>query len=99
MVDMLQRDAGHVRVFGGGGGVIIPEIDAARLRSCAHLFAGRRSEDGFARMIEDMINRCDISGRAEATVDAGALVAGDHVALARAITALEMGERLDEGTS
>ena len=30
MVDMLrERDAGHVRVFGGGGGVIIPEeIDA-----------------------------------------------------------------------
>lgn len=100
MVDMLrERDAGHVRVFGGGGGVIIPEeIDALHDYGVARIYSPEDGQKmGLRGMIEDMINRCDISRRAEATVDAGALVAGDHVALARAITALEMGERLDEG--
>ncbi len=47
MIDLLrERGAGHVKVFGGGGGVIVPRRDrgAARLRRRAHLLARGRPE-------------------------------------------------------
>ena len=44
MIDMLKRSgASHIKVFGGGGGVIVPaEIRSCMLRRGAHLLA----EDG-----------------------------------------------------
>ena len=52
MVDMLkERGAGHIRVFGGGGGTITPEEikRAAGLRRRAHLPPQRRHEAGPGR--------------------------------------------------
>ena len=49
MIDLLrERGAGHIKVFGGGGGVIVPaEIArAARLRRGAHLLARGRPAAG-----------------------------------------------------
>ena len=49
MLDLLRERGGpDIRVYGGGGGVIVPSRDqgTARLRRRAHLLAGGRSEDG-----------------------------------------------------
>jgi methylmalonyl-CoA mutase cobalamin-binding domain/chain len=52
MIDLLrQRGGAHIKVFGGGGGVIVPERDrrAACLRRDAHLQPGRRPAHGPGR--------------------------------------------------
>ena len=53
MIDLLRERGGeNIRVYGGGGGVIVARNQgAARLRSRPHLLAGRRSEMGLAGMI------------------------------------------------
>ena len=46
MVDLLrERGGGHIKVFGGGGGVIVPERDRASCRPTASS-ASTRPEDG-----------------------------------------------------
>ncbi|MEM7406668.1 MAG: fused isobutyryl-CoA mutase/GTPase IcmF [Pseudomonadota bacterium] len=100
MVDMLrERDAGHVRVFGGGGGVIIPEeINALHDYGVERIYSPADGQQmGLRGMIQDMVNRCDLSWRDELSVDAAALVSGDRIALARAITALELGRGIVAG--
>ena len=89
--DMLNaRGAGHVRIFGGGGGVILPDETAAlHAYGIACIYSpddGRRL--GLQGMIDDMLQRCDF-----ATVQSGAtlptLAASDPFAVARAITQIE----------
>ena len=76
MVDMLhERGGSGVRVFGGGGGVIIPE-EARELH--AHGVARIYSpEDGRALglrgMIDDMIARCDALAHRMAPIGADAI--------------------------
>ena len=94
MVDMLrERGAGAIRVFGGGGGVIIPEeVHTLHARGVARIYS---PEDGRAMglrgMIDDMIARCGPDTRRPAPRDLDALAAGDRGALARTITAIEDG--------
>ena len=94
MVDMLRERGGSaVRVFGGGGGVIVPE-EARALH--AHGVARIYSPDdgramGLRGMIDDMIARCDARVRRVGPADLEALEAGDRRALARCITAIEDG--------
>ena len=63
MVDLLrERGAGHVRVFGGGGGVIVPEeIAELEAYGVAKIFS---PEDGMRMglegMIESMVRACDV---------------------------------------
>ena len=62
MIDLLKaRGAGHVRVFGGGGGVIVPsEIRELMDYGVARIYSpedGQRM--GLAGMIGDMVMRCD----------------------------------------
>ncbi len=91
MCDMLrERGAGHVRIFGGGGGVILPEeIAALQAYGVARIYSpddGRAM--GLQGMIDDMLRRCDF-----ATGERGdalpAPKATDPVATARAISLLE----------
>lgn len=98
MHDMLQeRSAGHVRLFGGGGGVILPEeIRALQDYGIERIYSpddGRAM--GLQGMIDDMLRRSDFptakDGDALPTLppDEGASAAAKNREVARAITLLE----------
>jgi isobutyryl-CoA mutase len=62
MVDLLkEKGAGHVKVFGGGGGVIVHEekkaLEAYGVTRVYHPDDGRRL--GLEGMIQDILNECD----------------------------------------
>ncbi len=62
MFDLLhERGAGNIKVFGGGGGVILPEeIDALHKYGITRIYSpddGR--EMGLQGMINDMLKKCD----------------------------------------
>src|SRR4051794_5689517 len=76
MVDMLKRcGGGHIQVFGGGGGVIVPaEIAELQAYGVARIYSpedGQRM--GLAGMIGEMLMRCDydLSAHAPAAASAG----------------------------
>jgi methylmalonyl-CoA mutase len=97
MVDLLrERDAAHVQVFGGGGGVIVAaEIRELQAYGVARLYSpedGQRM--GLQGMIGEMLMRCDVDLAARAPVDLDAIAGhGDAAwrALAQLVTALEAG--------
>lgn len=85
------RGASHVRIFGGGGGVIVPEEIALLQRSgIERIYSpedGRRL--GLDGVISDLMQRADVDPLAVAPVDWAAFDRGDHGALARAISMVE----------
>jgi len=94
---LKRRGAGHVRVFGGGGGVIVPEemehlhsIGVTRIYSPED---GRTM--GLQGMIDDMLARSDFDPAAELPADFDGLAAGREADLARVLTALQ-NDCLDE---
>jgi methylmalonyl-CoA mutase len=94
LVEALRsRAAEHVKVVGGGGGVIVP-AEIARLReSEVMIFSpedGQRM--GLAGMINSVVQECDFDLWETGPVDANAVVAGERVAIARAITGAETGK-------
>ncbi|MBU0752983.1 MAG: cobalamin-dependent protein [Gammaproteobacteria bacterium] len=94
MLDLLRAGGGgHIKVFGGGGGVIVP-AEAKQLHDygVAHLYSVEDGQKlGLQGMINDMVARCDVDLAPLAPTSLDGLVAGDHRALAQAITALENG--------
>ncbi len=99
MIDLLkQRGGAHIKVFGGGGGVIVPEeIADLHTYGVTRIFSpedGQRM--GLVGMILSMIQACDsdLSGYAPQQLDVlqqGELAAR-HRPLAQLITALENGK-------
>ncbi|MDB5750754.1 MAG: putative methylmalonyl-CoA mutase [Ramlibacter sp.] len=97
MVDLLrQRGGGHVQVFGGGGGVIVPsEIRELQDYGVARIYSpedGQRM--GLAGMIGEMVMRCDhdLTPHAPKSLDAIRGQSETHWrALAQLVTALENG--------
>ncbi|GAA2982765.1 fused isobutyryl-CoA mutase/GTPase IcmF [Actinokineospora diospyrosa] len=92
LVELLaESGAGHVKVFGGGGGVIVPEeIRLLHSRGVARIFSPEDGQRlGLAKMINSMVEACDFTPPGELTREA--LLAGDHAALAKAITRIEAG--------
>ena len=88
---LAERGAGHIKVFGGGGGVIVPEEIALLAERGVKIFApadGQRL--GLAGMINEVIAACDVD-LAVAPPATDAVLSGDPLALARAITVLEAG--------
>ncbi|MEQ1567703.1 MAG: fused isobutyryl-CoA mutase/GTPase IcmF [Myxococcota bacterium] len=88
-----ERGAAHVRVFGGGGGVIVPDEIRMLERegSVDKIYSpedGRRL--GLTGMIDDLLGRCDFdpTERAPATLDQ--VEQGQVPALARWITRAEL---------
>ena len=94
MVDMLgERGGSGIRVFGGGGGVIIPEeMRDLHAHGVARIYSPEDGREmGLRGMIDDMIARCGPDTRRPAPRDLDRLAAGDRGALARTITAIEDG--------
>jgi len=97
MVDMLrERGAGHIAVFGGGGGVIVPEeIEELERYGVSRIYSpedGQRM--GLTGMIEDMLRRArrDLAHDLPENLD-GLLAGGREAwgALARWISGVEAG--------
>jgi len=94
LVDLLrERGAGEVKVFGGGGGTILPaEIEHLQAHGVSRIFSPHDGQQlGLPAMINLLVRDSDVdlaAGRAPA-VDA--LLGGDQRALARTITMLEAG--------
>src|SRR5215217_6991166 len=96
MIDLLrQRGGAHIKVFGGGGGVIVP-AEIADLHACGvtRIFSpedGQRM--GLAGMIGWMVQQCDIDLSQYAPASLAPLQEGGmadrHRPLAQLITALE----------
>src|SRR5918997_509150 len=83
---LVQAGAGHVQVFGGGGGVIVPEEIALLAERGVTIFSpddGARL--GLPGMINELIRSCDVDLTTERP-DVDALLTGDPRALARTIT-------------
>jgi methylmalonyl-CoA mutase len=100
VVDLLKaRGGAHIQVFGGGGGVIVPEeIRELQDYGVSRIYSpedGQRM--GLQGMIGEMVMRCDrdLSGHAPRSVDAlSGHTQAAWRALAQLITALE-GQNVD----
>ena len=95
--DLLkQRGRGDIKIFGGGGGVIVPdEIKDLHAYGITHIFSPQEGAAlGLQGMINELVSRCDTdlpppAGNA-ADILAG-LKSGDRLKLTRVITALDNG--------
>lgn len=93
---LREQGAGHVKVFGGGGGVIVPE-EIARLREAGvTIFSPEDGQRlGLPGMINTLIADCDTDVWEGGPVALEPVLAGERAALARAISGAELGH-LDE---
>jgi len=96
MIDLLrERGGAHIKVFGGGGGVIVAsEIEELHAYGVTRIFSpedGQRM--GLVGMIRSMLQACDVdlSPYAPTSLDAlqSGAIAARHRPLAQLITALE----------
>lgn len=92
MHDMLdEKGCGHIKIFGGGGGVILPEeIEALHAYGITRIYS---PEDGMKMglqgMINDLMEQSDFPTGKEVDVSLQAVQDKDPVALARLISAAE----------
>ena len=94
MLDLLRsRDGRNIKVFGGGGGVIVAEeIRELEAHGVERVYSPEDGQKmGLQGMINDMVQRCDEDLGKNAPRDLEAVKAGNRRELARLITALENG--------
>ncbi|MCP1160827.1 MULTISPECIES: fused isobutyryl-CoA mutase/GTPase IcmF [Bacillus] len=100
MYDLLkERGASHIRIYGGGGGVIIPrEIKELHEYGIARIFSpedGRQK--GLQGMINEMLAECDYpTVSVESAAELEKLEAGEVNSIARLITLAEHGVGLEK---
>ena len=92
MYDLLEeRGAGHIKIFGGGGGVILPEeIKELQNYGITRIYSpddGRRM--GLQGMINDMLQQCDFQTVAKLNGELKHLPEKDAKAIASLITLAE----------
>ncbi len=92
MYDLLQeRGAGHIKIFGGGGGVILPEeIRDLMSYGITRIYSpddGRGM--GLQGMINDLVMQSDFPTGETAIEDLSHLTPTNHLAIARLISAAE----------
>src|SRR5262245_5083153 len=91
-LDLLRsRGRGHIKVFGGGGGGIIPaEVEELHAFGVTRVYS---PEDGarlgLQGMIDDMLARAAQDLALAVPADLGGLYRGEHAVLSRVITLLE----------
>ncbi|HZQ58654.1 MAG TPA: fused isobutyryl-CoA mutase/GTPase IcmF [Acidimicrobiales bacterium] len=89
---LAAAGAGHVRVYGGGGGVIVPaEVEQLHARGVARIFTPEDGQRlGLPAMVNVMVEECDV----DLAHPPGTLTGvwdGDDAVLARVITCLQEG--------
>jgi len=94
LVDRLKAEGrGDIKVYGGGGGVIVPaeiaELEAYGVQRIFSPADGQRL--GLEAMINLLIEECDIDLAHSQPGDLSDLLVGDVSVLARVITAIESG--------
>lgn len=92
MIDRLQeKGSGHIRVFAGGGGVIVPrEIQELEAYGFAKVFSPEDGRNmGLQGIINHMLEACDFPTVEEASWEQEAARQGDDRAVARLITLAE----------
>lgn len=99
MYDLLkERNCGHIRIFGGGGGVILPtEIDELHAYGITRIYSpddGRAM--GLQGMIDDLIEKSDFPTGNQLNGEVGHLVEKDAKSIARLISAAENYHELPE---
>ncbi|MGH3210441.1 MAG: methylmalonyl-CoA mutase family protein, partial [Trebonia sp.] len=88
---LAQAGASQVRVFGGGGGVIVPGEIRRLAEAGVRIFSPEDGQRlGLPGMINELIRDCD-TDLAAAPPPADAVLSGERRALARAITCLQEG--------
>ncbi|NEU06970.1 methylmalonyl-CoA mutase family protein [Flavihumibacter sp. R14] len=92
MYDLLQeRGAGHIKIFAGGGGVILPyEIQELKEYGISQIYSpddGRKM--GLQGMINDMLMQCDFLTRTKLNGEFKEILNKETKAIASAITVAE----------
>jgi methylmalonyl-CoA mutase len=92
MYDLLkEKDCGHIRIFGGGGGTILPsEIEELQKYGIARIYSpddGRSM--GLQGMINDMLSKCDFATGSNLNGELKHFSTKNDKAIARLISAAE----------
>lgn len=93
LVQLLREaGAGHVKVVGGGGGVIVPD-EIARLREAGVVIFSPQDGQrlGLPGMISQVVQECDFDPWQVSQPAPDAVLSGDRLAVARALTGAEEG--------
>ena len=88
MLDLLrERGAGHIKVFGGGGGVIVPaEIQALHDYGVTRIFSPEDGQKlGLQGMINEIVAAATSTSRRRARTSIAALTGADRFARTRAL--------------
>ncbi|MCH8110491.1 MAG: cobalamin-dependent protein [Proteobacteria bacterium] len=94
LIDLLrEQGAGHIRVFGGGGGVIVPdEIKALESYGVTRIYDASQGQImGLTGMVDDMLERADYDLSALRSPTLDEVAGGKAVHLARLISLIEDG--------
>src|SRR6056297_1803692 len=92
MIELLEENgAGHIKVFGGGGGVIVPEeIEDLHNAGVTRIFSVEDgSKMGLQGMINFMLEECDFDPIDIGMPDMKKVLKRENGQLARALTAIE----------
>ena len=92
MLDMLRENGGgHIKVFGGGGGVIVPdEIQELHEYGVQRIYSPEDGHKlGLQGMIDDMLSASSFDMCSAHAVTPDELLNGDEITLSRVISAIE----------